>query len=124
ANARDTRRDRVHQYGTRIARGSSGDVDTHRIERSPAPAQRGAGFVRERSIGGELTPVIGLDALRRELQSFSDSIGTLLLRGGDFAFADPQSAGGELHAVEEAGIFDQGRIATRTHIRDDGGHRL
>ena len=59
---------RVHQNGTRIARGTARNVEPDAVERRPAPAQGRAGIVGETVVLGQLAAVIDLDAFRRDIQ--------------------------------------------------------
>ncbi len=67
----------------------------------------------------------GLDAVAGKAQRLDGGGVASLHRGIDLGRADAQLARGQIEPVELAGRLDQGRVAPRRHVIDDGsGRRL
>src|SRR5215218_6206008 len=80
--------------------------------------------VGEAIVLGQLTAVIGLDAVAREPQRIERGWITSRRRGIQFGLRDAQADGPEIDAVEFPGELEECRIAPRRHIGDDRAYRL
>ena len=68
--------------------------------------------------------MVGFDALLRERESRKRLLRALRHGGIDFGVRDPQGLRGQRQVVEASRVVDQGLVAPRHHIVDDGSHRL
>ena len=119
-HARNPGRHRVHQYGRWIRRGAAGHVEPDHIDRAPAPAEFDAQRIGEALVLRQLPVVERLDPVAGEFQRVERRGIARLYRGIDLDRGDAQAGGVDLEPVELFGRLDQGGVAARSHVIDDG----
>ena len=121
-------RDRVHQNGGGIGRPPAGHIDPDRVQRRPTPPHLDPGLVDEAVVGRALTLVIATDPRCGEGDGVSHVHGALSRAGGDLVRRHPKARLRQLHAIEIAGVSQQGRDAFSPHrmenVADDRLHIL
>ncbi len=116
------RRHGVHQYGRRIGRSPARYIDSHRIQRRPAPAQLSALGIGKALIDWTLTLVISADARGGE----GDSLAHIRIGLGrarlDLLAADPQALGIQLDPVEAFGQAQHRVDTANAHLLQNIGN--
>ena len=119
-HAGDPGRHRIHQHRGRIGRGAAGHVEPDRIDRAPAPAEFDAERIGEALVLRQLPAVEHLDPVAGEFQRVERGGVASLDRGVDLGRGHAQAGGVDVEPVEFLGRLDQGGVAARGHVIDDG----
>ena len=122
-DAGDAGGNRVHEDGTRIARGPAGDVESDGLQGFPAIPEPDAYVIGKEEVFGQLPAVEGLNALGGEAQGIN-GLGLAHLKGGDDRlFGNGEGfIVGQFEMVEFFGVFAQGGVALESHALEYAGH--
>ena len=83
-----------------------------------------AGFIGIIGVVRNLAEVIILDAFGRDIQGRQRLLAALGAGACNVLRREAQGLRRQIHPVEALGIGDQGRIAMRAHLGNDGAHDL